>query len=222
MLISLADASLKHFAKSAWWCLKKQSNEEEEKVVKEIQRLCASNVGFILPSLSVRSGLHLFLEVKKFPPSCEVIMSAINIPDIVVVLHSHGLNIVSLDVDVETMSPRIDLIPSLVTSKTRVLLLANIYGRGYDLTPYIDVAKKFNLMLIADWAEGYSGPHQLGHSDADLSLFSFGPIKNFTAFGGALLRVKDENLYARMHTKYRSFPVQSHADYLTRVCVFVL
>ena len=203
--------------KAAWWCFENQNEEKEEEVLKDIKFICSSNKGYILPCLSVRSGLQLFLEVKKFPIASEVIMSAINIPDMVVLLHSYGLNIVSLDINIDNMTPRIDLIPSLITSKTRFLLLANIYGRGYDMSPFIEIAKKYNLLLVEDWAEGYSGPQNLGHSDADLSLFSFGPIKNFTAFGGALLRVKNEDLYARIHNKYKTYPRQTHTDYFTRV-----
>lgn len=144
-------------------------------------------------------------------------MSAINIPSMVEVIHSHGLEVKALDVNIETMTPKLELLESLITSKTRFLLLANIYGRGFDVGPFFEVAKRHNLLLIEDWAEGFSGFDYLGHPESDLSLFSFGPIKYYTAYGGAIAKVKDINVYHRMKNLHESYPMQSHSDYMKKV-----
>ena len=55
--------------------------------------LTRANPNPVLPCLSVRTGLDLYLQVKNFPPGSEIIMSAINIPDMVHVVHHHKLKV---------------------------------------------------------------------------------------------------------------------------------
>ncbi len=62
-------------------------------------------------------------------------------------MHHHGLRIVSLDVDLETMAPKLDLLESLITSKTVALLLAHIYGKWFDTGPFVAAAKKHNIKV---------------------------------------------------------------------------
>lgn len=52
-----------------------------------------------------------------------------------------------MDVDLETMAPKIDLLENLVTSKTVALLLAHIYGKWFDIGPFLSVAKRHNLKV---------------------------------------------------------------------------
>ncbi len=51
-------------------------------------------------------------------------------------------------------------------------------------------------------------------------MFSFGPLKTATALGGALLRVKDPALLARMRQIQSAYPRQSRGDFLVRVLKF--
>ena len=152
-----------------------------------------------------------------FPKKTEVIVSAVNIPAMIQVLHAHSLKVVSLDIDIETMAPKLQFLESLINSNTKLLLLANVFGKGFDTEPYIQLAKRHNLAVIEDWAEGFSGFDYVGHPDADLALFSFGPIKYYTAFGGAVAKIRDEKVFQEMHRMYESYPLQSHAEYLTKV-----
>ena len=64
------------------------------------------------------------------------------------VVRAHGLRVVALDIDIDTMAPRLDLLPRLVTPRSRLLILANIYGRGYDLAPYLSAAAELGLEVI--------------------------------------------------------------------------
>ena len=52
-------------------------------------------------------------------------------------------------------------------------------------------------------------------------MFSFGPIKTSTALGGALVRVKDAALRARMRTIQAGYPVQKNAKQLKRITQFM-
>jgi hypothetical protein len=151
-----------------------------------------------LATLSVRTAFHLFLLAKRWPPGSEVIVSAINIPDMSSLLRHHGLRIVPLDVDVLTLAPRVDLVDALVTPHTRALLVAHLFGRRFDVAPLAAAARRLNLTLIEDSAEAFCGAEYRGHPLADISMFSFGTIKTGTSFGGALSRVRDEAVLQAM------------------------
>ena len=58
---------------------------DREELICSLQKLWTSKVNPnpVLPCLSVRTGLDLYLRVMQFPPGSEVIMSAINIPSMV-------------------------------------------------------------------------------------------------------------------------------------------
>lgn len=171
----------------------------------------------ILPCLSVRTALDLVLSVKKYPAGSEIIFSAINIPDMTRIVRHHGLNVVALDVDEETLSPKVEHIESLITPKTVAILVAHIYGRWSNIDDAVALAKKHNLTVLEDCAESFSGTQNHGHPGADVSFFSFGLIKTCTAFGGAIAVVRDHALLTQMRTLYHSYPIQSRALYAKKV-----
>lgn len=152
-----------------------------------------------------------------FPHDSEIIVSAMNIPDLVCILHHHGLKIVTVDVEMDTMAPKMEWIEDLITEKTVAILVAYLYGKWFDIKPFISLAKKHNLPIIEDCAEAFCGLKQFGNCEADLSLFSFGVIKHYTAFGGAIAKIRDEGVYQKMQQLYASYPSQTHATYLSKV-----
>ena len=76
--------------------------------------------------------------------------------------------------------------------------------------------------VIEDCAEGFCGFRRIGHTRTDIALFSFGPIKYNTSFGGAVAKVRDENVFTAMRELYDRYPVQSHGEYLKKVRTFML
>ena len=212
-----ADASLSELFQAAKNCV--LGNPDRQQLIKNLEEIWTTeqNPNNVLPCLSVRTALDLFLRVIDLPSGSEVIMSAINIPDICHVLHHHKLKIVPLDVDMETMAPKLSLLENLITNRTKLLLVAHIYGKTFDVGPYIEIAHKHNIMVIEDRAEAFLGFEQIGHPEADLTLFSFGVIKFCTAFGGAIAKIKDKDLYDRMNSFYKTYPIQSHSEYFKKV-----
>lgn len=60
------------------------------------------------------------------------------------------MRVVSLDVDIDTMAPKLDLLESLVSDKTVALLLAHIYGKWFDTRPFVETARKHNIKVICE------------------------------------------------------------------------
>lgn len=172
--------------------------------------------GKALAVLSVRSGLDLLLGALQWPAGSEVIYSALNIPDMTMVARQHGLVPVPADLDLDRLAPNLDLLEQAITPRTRAILVAHLYGNFVPLEPIIALARKHGLMLIEDCAENFDGVYH-GHPDADMSLFSFGPLKTATAFAGGVLRVKDGGLAARLRALHEQWPRQSRFDQLSRL-----
>jgi perosamine synthetase len=173
-----------------------------------------------LACLSVRSGFDLLLEALAFEPGDEIAVSAITHPDMIRVLEAHGLRALPVDVDPDTLTPRAELLEGLIGPRTRALVVAHLFGGRADLEPLAEVTDRHGLLLVEDCAQSFRGPEDSGSPLADVSLFSFGAIKTATALGGALVRVGDPGLLARMRRIQAEWPVQSHREYAARVLKF--
>ncbi|XP_066263544.1 uncharacterized protein [Branchiostoma lanceolatum] len=177
----------------------------------------AQNPNHVLPCLSVRTGLDLFLTVKKFPPGSEIIMSAINIPDMARVVRHHGVRVIPIDVHIETLSPKVELLEGLITERTVAVLVAHLYGKWFDIGEVIDIARRHGLYVLEDCAEGFCGFEYIGDPRSDIAFFSFGVIKPSTAFGGSILKIKDSELFSSMNEAYSLYPTQSSLEYLRKL-----
>ena len=151
-----------------------------------------------LVCISARTAFDCWLKVQSFPRGSELILTAINIPDMTKVLREHGIVPVPVDVCVHTLAPAPGAVEALITPKTIGIMVAQIYGRQFPLQPFAEVARRHKLPLIEDLAEGYAGPQFTGSSEAHLSLFSFGPIKYNTAMGGGIGVVRDAAVLAKV------------------------
>jgi dTDP-4-amino-4,6-dideoxygalactose transaminase len=85
------------------------------------------------------------------------------------------------------------------------------------MEPLLDLAREHHLLVIEDCAQAFAGTRYQGHPRADASMFSFGTIKSSTALGGAVLRVRDRELLARMRVAQAAYPVQGRFAYFKRV-----
>lgn len=170
-----------------------------------------------LVCLSVRSGFDLLLESLALPPGSEILVSALTIPDMVRIIEEHGLVAVPVDLDPELLAPDLDLLQRAITPRTRAVLVAHLCGGRLPLGAIAEVARRQDLLLIEDCAQAFAGRQYLGNPAADVSMFSFGTIKTATALGGAVLRVRDAELLARMRDAQESYPAQPTATYCKRV-----
>ena len=176
--------------------------------------------------LSARSCLDCWLSAMQFERGSVVLLTAVNIPDISVVLRAHGLIPVPVDVEVDTLAPRMDLLEQAARDGTAAdrrsgrvvaILVAQLYGRRFDMAPVAALAQRHSLRLIEDLAESFSGLDHLGHPAADLALLSFGSIKVATAFGGGIARVRDGRVWEQMQRMQEGWAVQSRQTFFSKV-----
>jgi dTDP-4-amino-4,6-dideoxygalactose transaminase len=148
--------------------------------------------------LSVRSGFDLLLQELDWPSGSELILSAANITDMADIVTKHGLIPVPVDLELKTMQPQRERLAPLITSRTRAIMIAHLFGGRVDLQPAAELAAEHGLLLIEDCAQAFDGSDYRGDPGATVSMFSFGTIKTATALGGALFSVRDPRLLSRL------------------------
>lgn len=167
--------------------------------------------------LSVRSGLELYLETLALPKGSEVLMSALTIPDMWRVVEHHGLVPVPVDIETATLAPRPEAWGAAVTPKTRLAIVAHLFGTRISLDPLLALQRSHGLLVLEDNAQAYTGSDYKGHPRADVSMFSFGPIKTATALAGGVLCVRDRAILDRMRAVHATWPEQSRSGYTKRI-----
>ena len=107
---------------------------------------------------------------------------------------------VFVDIDPETYNIDISKIEEKITSKTKAIIPVDFTGQAVDMDKILEIAKKHNLIVIED------GAHSLGSEykgskvgvKADMTMFSFHPVKPITTAEGGIIVTNDENLYNKM------------------------
>ena len=155
----------------------------------ELERLCAPG-GNALVCLSVRTALDLYLRACRWSPGSEVMYSALNLPEMARIVRRYGLVPVPVDYDLDEGLPTEDDLEAARTPRTRAILVAHLFGMREDLGPLVTYARRHHLAIIEDCAQAFTGRDERGYPGADISLFSFGPIKTATALGGAIAYVR--------------------------------
>ena len=145
-------------------------------------------------------------------------MSAITHPDMARIVARHGLVAVPVDLDLETLQPR--LLEAALTERTRALVVAHLFGARVDLEAPLALCRRHGLVLIEDCAQTLRSPSDTGDERTEAALFSFGSIKTAPALGGAIAYVRDPSLRERMRDEQARWPAQGRKEYALRVMRF--
>lgn len=180
-----------------------------------------SQKGFVC--LSVRTGFDLLFQALRFQPGDEIIFSALTIPDMPKIVEAHGLVAVPTDLSPDSLGPMPDQLEAVITSRTKAIVVAHLFGGIIDLDGIAATAKKHGILVIEDCAQAYCSKSYSGSADADVSMFSFGSIKTATALGGAVLIVrKNEQLFRKMQELQLSYPIQPGSEFFRKTLKYIL
>lgn len=130
----------------------------------------------------------------------EVIMSSYTFVSTANAFVLRGVKIVFVDIRPDTMNIDETKIEEAITSKTKVIVPVHYAGFACEMDTIMDIAKKYNLFVVEDAAQGMMSTYKgkalgtIGH----LGAFSFHETKNYTSAGeGGLLIINDEKFVQR-------------------------
>lgn len=108
-----------------------------------------------------------------------------------------GATPVFIDIDPATFNIDPTKIAAAITKKTKAIIPVHLYGQMADMTPIMDIAKKYNLVVIEDAAQAIGAmynnqkPGELGTA----ATYSFFPTKNLGAYGdGGMIVTSSEEI----------------------------
>ena len=139
---------------------------------------------------AVTSGtdaLHTAAMIAELKPGDEVIMPGHGFIASIGPFAHTGASIKYVDSKLSDYCINEDAIEECITDKTKAIVWIDINGQTPDIDKIIAIAKKHNIMTIEDAAPsaGASYKNNKVGSLADITCFSFGPVKPLGAIGGA-------------------------------------
>lgn len=98
-------------------------------------------------------------------------------------------------------------IESLITERTKAILVVHLYGQASKMDTVVDLCKKYNLRLVEDCAQSHGAKFngQMTGTFGDIGCFSFYPSKNLGAFGDAGAIVTNDESIAKDMKVYRNY-----------------
>jgi len=172
---------------------------EFENKVKEycnVKYACAVNSG--------TAALHLAIHALDLNKTDEVIVTCLSFVASSNAILYCNVKPVFCDIDENTMNIDPDKIEDLITENTKAIVVVDFAGQPCDYHKIIPIVKKHNLVLIEDAA------HSIGcqinscptkpkvGSFADITTFSFHPVKNITTCEGGMTVTNNKKYYDRM------------------------
>lgn len=146
------------------------------------------------------AALHLAAIAAGFKEGDEVIVSSITFAASSNCVLYCGAKPVFADIRPDTYNIDPDSIRKLITPRTKGIVAVDFTGQAVELDEIQAICKEHNLLLIED------GAHSIGTkykgrpvgSIADMTCFSFHPVKTVTGGEGGAVTTNDEGLYRRL------------------------
>lgn len=116
-----------------------------------------------------------------------------------------GARPIFVDIDPVTYNIDPNKVEAAITPRTKAVVAVDYTGQSADLAPLLDICRKHNLTLIEDGAHviGTRYKGQMNGSIADMTMFSFHPVKTVTGGEGGVILTNDETFYQKL-LLYRS------------------
>lgn len=134
----------------------------------------------------------LLLDIK---PGDEVIMPSFTFVSTADAFVLRGAKIKFVDIRPDTMNIDEKLIEGAITDKTVAIVPVHYAGVGCEMDTIMDIAKRHNLKVVEDAAQGVMSEYKgkaLG-AIGDYGCYSFHETKNYSMGEGGALLIKDEN-----------------------------
>jgi perosamine synthetase len=173
-------------------------------------------------SIAERGSFDLILQELALPEGSEIIISALNIVPMFEVIERHNLVAVPVDLDVTTLEMDSDQLEAAVTPQTRAVLAAQLMGSRNSMDEVAHFARRHELFFFEDCAQAFAGDGYTGHEEADVTMFSFGPIKTCSTIMGGITRFKDTELAAKVSARQDEYAVHNRWHYALLLLWFAL
>ncbi len=126
-----------------------------------------------------------------------------------------GARPVFVDIDEETYGIDIEYIEDAITPHTRAIMPVDYAGYPMDIMRIREIADKYNLVIIEDAAHALGAVRDgvMVGNQADMTMFSFHPVKHITTGEGGMIVCNNPDFYRRLKL-FRSHGITKEVEYL--------
>jgi len=189
--------------------------EQFENSIKEL-----TGAKYCIAVSNATQGLHIAVSALELNEGSEGITTPITFVASANCLITNGLIPVFSDIDSKTYNICPKEIEKKITKKTKVIIPVDFAGHAVDIDSIKNIADKNNLYIIEDAAHAigsfYSDGKPIGccHK-ADMTVFSFHPVKTITSGEGGAITTNNEVLYKRL-LKLRTIGITKNENELSK------
>ncbi len=196
----------------------KSPNLSRAKKTEEFEQKLAelTNHKYAIAVNSGTSALHLCVRSLGLKDGDEVITTPFSFIASSNCLLMEKVKPVFVDIDERTYNLKPELIESNITSKTKAILVVDVFGFPADMKRINEIAKKHNLFVIEDSCEAL-GTKKDGipaGSQADVATFAFYPNKQITTGEGGAIVTSNEK-FAKLCRSMRNQGRPETGEWLT-------
>ena len=169
--------------------------------VKEFEQKMSERVGrkYGVAVSNGTAALEVAVQALGIQRGDEVIMPTFTIISCAMAVTKLGAVPVFVDSDLYTWNMKVEEIETRITDRTKAIMVPHLYGLPVEIDQVLQIAEKYNLMVIEDAAEmhgqTYSG--KACGSFGNVSTFSFYPNKLVTTGEGGMIVTDNEELAER-------------------------
>lgn len=170
--------------------------------VKQFEEQTASVIGrqYAVAVSSGTSALDIAVAALNLPAGSEVIVPSFCIVSVLHEVLRSGLVPVFVDCNYKTFNIEPDDLINAITPRTKLIIIAHIYGLPVDMNPILEEAKKRDILIIEDASE-VQGQQYLERecgSFGDLSTLSFYANKQITTGEGGMVLTDSKELFEQL------------------------
>ena len=181
----------------------KSGNLVQGKKVAELEEkfsnLC--NTKYAVATNNGTSALHTALHAISLKPGDEVITTPFTFVATANSILMAGAKPIFVDIDEMTYNLDPKKIENAITSKTKAILVVNLYGQPANYSKINSIAKKNKLIVIEDAAQSIDAEYQNKKSGnlADIACFSLYATKNITSGEGGMITTNNKEYFGKAH-----------------------
>ncbi|KAF5419520.1 MAG: dTDP-4-amino-4,6-dideoxygalactose transaminase [Candidatus Methanocomedens sp.] len=170
--------------------------------IKEFEDALCSYIG-CRHCVAVNSGtsaLDIAVQALELPKDSEVITTPFTFVATSNAIIYNGLKPVFADICSDTFNIDPEDIRRKITKDTKAILYVDYAGQPCDIKAIQEIADEFDLYLIEDACHAIGAEYEGKNAGnfADLTIFSFHPVKHITTGEGGVVVTDDEGLYERL------------------------
>lgn len=168
----------------------------------EIKRILNRQACEVFMTPSCTQSLEAAVIILGLKPGDEVIMPSFTFVTTATSFSNMGIKIKFVDIREDTLNIDENKIEEAITSKTRAIVPVHYAGVSCEMNKINEIAKKYNLFVIEDAAQGMFSFYENRHvgTMGDVSAFSYHDTKNIHCGEGGSLIVNNSKFFDLSNT----------------------